>query len=408
MGQVPELYFKDKEIVRERHRTVPCRPLCPDAARSLGAPDLSGSLVIQGDNLHALKALIPQYAGRVDCIAIDPPYNTGSELWSYHDHASHDRWLAMMYPRLVLLRELLADDGLIAVTIDDHELDHLLLTMNEIFGPENRLACAVWLSDPSGGKHKTALRVGHEYIVIYGGGSADLTREEKTGAALGLADRFGVYAKGRELHKWGSNSLRSDRPSMFFPLTAPDGTEVWPIRSDGQEGCWRYGRKSRLMRDLLAEPDRAHWEKRPANDGGRRWVPYEKIRDTQRAFGWRTWLDDIGTNADGSRTLKEIFGRKVFETPKPVALMEWILGLSAKRDGVVLDSFAGSGTTAHAALSLNRKDGGNRRFLLVECEDYADSVTAERVRRVIQGYESAGKQVEGLGGGFTFCTLGEE
>ena len=146
------------------------------------------------------------------------------------------------------------------------------------------------------------------------------------------------------------------------------------------------------------------------NGNGCRWVPYEKIRDTRREFGWRTWLDDAGTNADGSRTLKEIFGRKVFETPKPVALLEWIVGLSPRRDCVVLDSFAGSGTTAHAVLSLNRRDGGSRRFILVECEGYADCLTAERVRRVIRGYESAskpGQRVEGLGGGFTFCTLGE-
>ena len=408
MEPVPELHFEGKDLVRDCRRTVPCPALRMDPLRSAGEPRLSGNLVIQGDNLHVLQALLPNYAGQVDCIAIDPPYNTGSELWSYPDNASHDRWLCLMYPRLMLLRELLAEDGLIAVTIDDNELGHLLLAMNEIFGPQNRLACAVWLSDPSGGKHKSALRVGHEYVVIYGGGSADLTRQEKTGAALSLSDRFGPYAKGRELHKWGSNSLRSDRPSMFFPLRAPDGSEVWPIRSDGQEGCWRFGEKSPLMRELLADPERAHWEQRPSGNGGSRWVPYEKLRDTRRTFGWRTWLDDLGTNADGSRTLKEIFGSKIFETPKPVALLEWIIGLSPNRDCLVLDCFAGSGTTAHAVLSLNHKDGGCRRFILVECADYAAGLTAERVRRVMQGYESAtrpGTKVEGLGGQFTFCTL---
>lgn len=419
---MPELQFKGKEFVYNHHLTVPYRPLIPEAAKSIGGADLNGNLIIHGDNLHALKALMPAYAGKIDCISIDPPYNTGNESWNYNDNVNsplmrewltsnpvnkedmlrHDKWLCMMYPRLKLLRELLSTDGLIAVTIDDNELDNLLLIMDEVFGADNRLACAVWLSDPSGGKQKSALRVGHEYIVIYGGGSPDLTREQKVDASLDLEDKYGPYAKGRELNKWGAGSLKEDRPSMFFPLVAPDGVEILPIRNDGVEGRWRYGRTTKLIKDILKDPEVAHWEKRPFDEGvivngaTERWVPYEKVRDIKKAFGWSTWLDSIATNADGSKVLKNIFGKKVFDTPKPVELIEWVIGLCGNSDCLVLDSFAGSGTTAHAVLSLNDKDGGARRFILVESEDYADSLTAERVRRVINGYAFEGVQREEL------------
>lgn len=417
---MPELHFKGKEFVYNHHLTVPYRPLIAQPDKSLG--DNPENLIIYGDNLHALKALLPRYAGKVDCIFIDPPYNTGEENWSYNDNVNspimrewlnsnpvnkddmlrHDKWLCMMYPRMKLLKELLATNGFIAVTIDDNELDNLLLLMDEIFESNNRLAVAAWLSDPSGGKQKSALRIGHEYVVIYGGGDAALTKETKVVAKLDLKDKDGPYAKGRELNKWGAGSLRQDRETMFFPLKAPDGTEVWPIRNDGLEGRWRLGKDSNLIRLVLQNPDVLHWEKRPFDSGvvvsgmKEHWVPYEKIRDERKVFGWSTWLDDVGTNADGTAIIKQIFGKKVFETPKPVSLMEWIIGLCDDDNALVLDNFAGSGTTAHAVISLNAKDGGNRRFILAESEDYADSLTAERMRRVINGYAYQGTQKEEL------------
>lgn len=419
---MPELHFKGKEFVYNHHLTVPYRPLTLDAAKSIGSASLDGNLIIHDDNLHALKALLPRYAGKVDCIFIDPPYNTGEEKWRYNDNVNspmmrewlssnpinkedmlrHDKWLCMMYPRLKLLKELLSEEGLISVTIDDNEIDNLMLVMDEIYGHENRLACAVWLSDPSGGKQKSALRIGHEYIVIYGGGAEELTREQKVEVKLDLLDKWGAYSKGRELLKWGAGSLREDRKGMFFSLKTPEDIEVLPIRNDGREGRWRFGKDSKLIREILEDPNVVHWEKRPYDEGvthddaQERWVPYEKIRDVNKAFGWSTWLDTIAANADGTKAIKEIFGKKLFDTPKPVALVEWIIGLSGNTDALILDSFAGSGTTAHAVLSLNAKDGGNRRFLLVECEEYADDITAERVRRVINGYEFKGTQKEEL------------
>jgi len=429
---MPELHFKGKEFVYNYHLTVPFRPLEMDARKSIGKPNLNGNLIIHGDNLHALKALLPLYAGKVDCMFIDPPYNTGNEGWCYNDNVNspmmrewltsnpvnaddmlrHDKWCAMMYPRLRLLRELLSEDGLIAVTIDNNELDDLLMLMDEAFKPENRLACAVWLSDPSGGKQKSALRTGHEYVVIYGGGSPELTKEEAVTAALDLNDKWGPYAKGREYLKWGSSSLRQDREKMFFTLKAPDGTIVKPIRSDGKEGRWRCSQANPEIKSILDDPESAHWERRPfdpgvtVNGATDRWVPYEKIRDIRRAFGWSTWLDNLATNADGTETIKQIFGEKKFDTPKPVALIEWIIGLMADEDALILDSFAGSGTTAHATFEANKKDGGHRRFILVEQEDYADTITAERVRRVAKGYKFEGTQKEELlKESVTFSTL---
>jgi adenine-specific DNA-methyltransferase len=419
---MPELQFKGKEFVYNHHLTVPYRPLEMDASKSIGKPNLNGNLIIHGDNLHALKALLPIYAGKVDCIFIDPPYNTGNENWCYNDNVNsqmmrewlssnpvnaddmlrHDKWCAMMYPRLKLFRELLPEEGLIAITIDNNELADLLLLMDEVFLPENRLACAVWLSNPSGGKQKSALRTGHEYIVIYGGGSPELNKEQMVTGSLDLKDKWGAYAKGREYLKWGASSLRQDRESMFFELRAPDATLVRPIRNDGKEGRWRCSQSHPEIIAILQDAEAAHWERRPFDPGitvkgaTERWVPYEKIRDTKRVFGWSTWLDDLATNADGTETIKAIFGEKKFDTPKPVALVEWIIELIADEDALILDSFAGSGTTAHAVLEVNRKDGGNRRFVLVECEDYADTLTAERVRRVIKGYTFEGTQREEL------------
>jgi adenine-specific DNA-methyltransferase len=220
--------------------------------------------------------------------------------------------------------------------------------------------------------------------------------------SLDLKDKWGAYAKGREYLKWGASSLRQDRESMFFELRAPDATLVRPIRNDGKEGRWRCSQSHPEIIAILQDAEAAHWERRPFDPGitvkgaTERWVPYEKIRDTKRVFGWSTWLDDLATNADGTETIKAIFGEKKFDTPKPVALVEWIIELIADEDALILDSFAGSGTTAHAVLEVNRKDGGNRRFVLVECEDYADTLTAERVRRVIKGYTFEGTQREEL------------
>lgn len=433
---MPTLDWIGKKAVVGHHKQVPFHLLKCNKELSVGEPG-SGNLLVQGDNLLALKALLPYYAGKVKCICIDPPYNTGFEGWVYNDNVNspemrewlgnvvggesedlsrHDKWLCMMYPRIVILKELLSRDGVIAITIDDNEVNLLGVLLDSLFGQQNRLACAPWLSEPSGGKQKTSLRKGHEYVLIYhNGDDSNLTREEVSTGNLDLKDKFGKYRKGRELLKWGEQSLRADRKEMWFPLFAPDGSEVYPIRNDGKEGRWRIGKKNPLVTKLLEDYEHAHWEMRPFNDGvivkgvQQRWVPYQKVRDKKRSFGWSTWLDSFGYNADGTRELINIFGDKRFDTPKPLQLISWIISLHQDEDALVLDSFAGSGTTAHAVMKVNAEDGGNRRFICIEmAPDVARETTYERIRRVVEGYNNPnGEKVEGLGGGFRFCELGE-
>ena len=435
---MPTLEWIGKDKVVNHHQKVPYRVLerrySYDEAGQHDEDNGSENMIIRGDNLEALKALLPRYEGRVKCIYIDPPYNTGEEGWIYNDNVNdprikkwlgevvgkegedltrHDKWLCMMYPRLKLLYKLLSDDGLIAISINDHELYNLGTIMNEIFGASHRLACAPWRSEPSGGKDKTVLRTGHEYILFYvKNDTSNLCKEEKSTGVLDLKDSFGKYRKGRELRKWGAGSLREDRPNLWFPIKAPNGEDVYPIKNDGQEGRWRLGKDNEYMAQILKNPEYAHWEMCPYDEGvivdgkTERLVPFEKIRDAKKSFGWNSWLDGYGTNADATAVIKEIFGSKIFETPKPLPLIEWIISLHNDENAVILDSFAGSGTTAHAVLNMNQADGGNRKFILVEMMDYADSITAERVKRVIDGYGEGKKAVEGTGGNFSYYELG--
>jgi len=447
---MPTLHFKGKPLVQNHHLVVPFSEL--EAVKSRGVspagagPSLHDNLIIEGDNLKALKALLPVYHGKVKCIYIDPPYNTGNEKWIYNDRVNspmmrdwlgrtvdrddltrHDKWCCMMLPRLKLLRELLAPDGIIAVSIDDNEVANLCELLDEVFLPERRLAVAPWKAEPSGGKQKKGLRVGHEYLVIYhNGDDSNVSREELSTGELNLKDEQGKYRKGRELRKWGQGSLRIDRPDSWFDLVAPDGTKVFPYRNDGKEGRWRWG-KAGKMKPVVENPKLAHWEKVSYDEGVQvkgqteRWVPFEKVRDRRRSFGWSTWLDSFGFNSDGTREIKEIFGEKVFDTVKPTELLKWLISLHTDEGAIILDSTAGSGTTAHAVLALNKEDDGNRRFILCQMpyetkeqeqkeENICESITAERVRRVIKGVKGARDESlrEGLGGTFSYFRLGKE
>lgn len=439
---MPTLEFKGKSFVYAHHLSVPFRELVIDAKKSLPAkgqkPSLDDNLIIHGDNLHALKALLPVYAGKVDIVLIDPPYNLGGD-WCYNDAVNsplmrewikkaanpvekddlerHEKWLCMMWPRLKLIKELMKPDALIAVTIDDNELFHLGRLLDDIFGEDHCLACAPWLAEPSGGKEKTGLRGGHEYVLIYhNGDESSVTAEIRDVGELNAEDKLGPYRKGRELMKWGGTSLRKDRQGQWYSLPTPDDGSAWPIRNDGEEGHWRWGKQNAQIKLAMKDPDVFHWEKRPFDSGksykGRteRWVPYEKKRSKTKGVGWGTWLDSHGFNADATRELKQLFGIKVFETPKPTQLLKWLISLHSNLDAVVLDCFAGSGSTAHAVLQQNLEDGGNRKFVLVQMpeaiapdkpayklgfRDVAD-VTAERMRRVINGYTYTGLVTEEL------------
>lgn len=418
------LVWERKEIEHERAINNDFVALDVDATLSCGDAPHS-NLIIEGDNFDALRYLKMTHAGKIKCIYIDPPYNTGNKDFVYNDRFvdkddvyKHSKWLEFMYRRLELARDLLANDSLICVSIDDNEIGNLLLLMDMIFGASNRLACAPWLAEPSGGKEKTGLRGGHEYLLMYFiGNKSCISSEEQSTGKLDKKDSFGSYRKGRELRKWGGTSLRIDRPNQWFPLTTPTGEIVYPYRNDGKEGHWRWG-KDQKMKEILVNPDLAHWEICSYDNGveingeTERWVPFEKIRNVKKTVGWGTWLDSVGFNSDATRELKEIFGEKPFDTPKPSSLIEWLLGLHEDENAFVLDFFAGSGTTAHAVLNLNKQDGGNRRFILVSNTEATESepdknlcrdVCAERVRRVMQGYSNQkGETVEGLGGNFAY------
>ena len=370
--------------------------------------DNTENLYIEGDNLDVLKLLRETYLNRVKMIYIDPPYNTGNDFIYEDDFAEdtgeflardgqrdgdgnrmvrnldsngrfHTDWLNMMYPRLRVAKDLLADDGLIAIAINDREVFQLGKLLDELFDPSHKLACAPWLSEASGGKEKTGLRTGHEYLLIYyKSSSVSVSQDERSTGGLNLQDKLGQYRKGRELMKWGGVSLRSDRPNQFYGLLSPQGEHIFPYRNDGKEGHWRWGKDNASIKLAQKDTDFFHWELRPFDNGvtvngkSERWVPYEKIRDTKKSVGWSTWLDKFGTNADGTRELKELFGFKVFDTPKPTQLIEWFLSLYVDEECLVMDFFSGSATTAHAVMQLNAEDGGKRKFIMVQLPEKCD------------------------------------
>lgn len=364
--------------------------------------DATRNLFIEGDNLEALKLLQETYLGKVKIIYIDPPYNTGNDF-IYQDNFAEDKneyfkrsmqvdeegnrlvankesngrfhsdWLKFIYSRIKLSWNLLADDGIIAVTIDDGEVFQFGKVLDEIFGPSNRLACAPWLSEASGGKEKSGLRTGHEYLLLYFKRTSEsVSQEERSTGELNLKDSNGPYRKGRELMKWGGTSLRADRPNQFYPLQAPDGTQALPYRNDGKEGHWRWGKENPEILKAFMGQEIFHWEKRPfdesksVNGQKERWVPYEKIRDVKKSVGWSTWLDKYGTNADATRELKDLFGFKPFDTPKPTTLLNWIISLHGDDDSIVVDYFAGSASTAHATIKANAEDQGKRQFIMIQ------------------------------------------
>ncbi|MBS3895195.1 site-specific DNA-methyltransferase [Silanimonas sp.] len=427
---MPEIVFKGKEYVYNHHLTVPFRPLVTHAEKSVGAPDLGGNLVIHGDNLHALKSLLPRYAGKVDLVFIDPPYNTGNEGWCYSDGVNspimkewlstnpvdaedmlrHDKWLCMMWPRLVLLRELLSEAGVIFVTIDDHESHRLEMMLDEIFGSDNNLGRIVARLNPKGRHLDKHFAKTHEYVLVFAKSAQHAAfngaaKTEKMVAEYREQDGRGRY-RLIELRNRNSAFNPGTRPNLYFPLYVRPDTgsvsverdafhvaEALPLDSRGEPTCWTWS-VPKIRKDFLFLVGRK------TSDGT--WRVFRKdyliAEDGEEATTKpkTVWLD-AELNMDlARRTVTEILGSNSFDFPKPVALIQRLIEIVSNEDALVLDSFAGSGTTAHAVLKANAADGGSRRFILVEGEDYADRLTAERVRRVIQGYAWLGTQKETL------------
>ena len=406
---MPELVFKGKEYVYNHHLTVPYRPLVAHADKSVGPADLGGNLIIHGDNLHALKSLLPRYAGKVDLVFIDPPYNTGNENWSYNDNVNspimrewlrsnpvnaedmlrHDKWLCMMWPRLVLLRELLSEQGSLWMTLDDNEAHRARGILDEVFGVDNFVANISWEKRFTRSNNAKMFYSIKDSVIVYRKSEVlnviKEARNEKSDSTYANPDNDprGPWMTASYVNP----ATKQERTSLVYKIPRPkDGKPI-----EHETHAWKYGpdEHSRHVSESLL-----WW----GNDGLAEYPRLKLFLNEASPLVpvdlWR--YDEVGTTDDAGLELKEIFGSQVFDTPKPTRLIEKILQLGSAKDSIVLDSFAGSGTTAHAVLKLNSKDGGNRRFILVESEDYADRVTAERVRRVVKGYAFSGTKREEL------------
>ena len=473
---MPTLSWIGKDKVVNHHLDVPFRTLEKQYTFAPNGGDDDGNMIIHGDNLDALKALLPMYEGRVKCIYIDPPYNTGNEKWVYNDNVNdphikawlgkvvgaegedlsrHDKWLCMMYPRLKLLQKLLSEDGVIFISIDDNELYHLKLICDEIFGQSCFVGNISWQRTYSMRNDSKGLPAEIEHILVFSKMPAwipsKLARTEKMNSLYKNIDNdprgawrnTTPYAPGAATHQ-----------GMVYAIQHPfTGEFLYPANGS----CWRYQQEQMLeymngwckyeLKNLHDEDKRAevcgvsvssvkenvsgivltdsveiskiHAQKVYQRGN---WPRYFFTRNGIGGLGRKTYLEnlegkpatnlwghvDTGHTDEAAKVLKAIFGGKTtFDTPKPPRLIERILQIASNPDSIVLDSFAGSGTTAHAVLNINKQDGGNRKFILVEMGDYAESITAERVRRVINGYGEGNKAVEGTGGGFSFYELGE-
>jgi len=400
------LVWEDKlEDVEERLREqLPVLTEVKERRIISDAPDAPNHILIEGDNLEALTALSYTHEGKIDVIYIDPPYNTGNKDFVYNDAYvdtedayRHSKWLSFMNKRLRIAKRLLSDTGVIFISIDDNEQANLKILCDEIFGNYNFIG-NICRQAIKGGSRALNLKTVHDYVLVYAKCFEDMqpfTGEEKEEIELDLVDDKGPYTKGRELNKWGAGSRREDSPSMWFPITGPNGEEVYPIRNDGSEGRWRWGKKKLLK---AVEDGDVIFEKRENGT----YIAYEKVRAMKSTTKqYNTWFSDNYINAKGSEPLKEIFNTlmSVFTYAKPVELVHDLIFMSNHPDGTILDFFAGSGTTLHATMQLNSEDGGHRNCILVTNNEnqICEQVTYERNRHLIQGYITPkGQQVEGL------------
>lgn len=393
--------------------------------------DTTENLYIEGDNLEVLKLLQETYLGKIKMIYIDPPYNTGndfvyndefgirSEEWNgisgnYDADGNqivgalernteangrfHTDWLNMVYPRLKLAKDLLRDDGVIFISIDDNEVENLKKVCGEVFGEGNFVAIINWKG--RGGRQDSKYYAAvHEYILCYAKQREYFVAGEeiKSGDVYPKYDKEkGRYYKTQLLRKWGSNSRREDRPNLFYPITAPDGTEVYPVVAvrDSQrpsicekiDGRWRHGASTmeKNIKNGLVEFVKQ-------DDGT--WIPYEKIfaplEGEEKTKKYTTWIDE--TN-DGAKGIKDLFGSTVFDYPKSPNLLVRFLKMAGVESGdIILDFFSGSATTAHAVMQLNAEDGGHRKFIMVQLPEKCD----EKSEAYKAGYK-------------TICEIGKE
>ena len=430
---MPTLEWIGKDKVVNHHQEVPFRILNKKYTYNA---ESSENMIIHGDNLLALKSLLPRYEGKVDCIYIDPPYNTGNEKWVYNDNVNdprikkwlgevvgaegedlsrHDKWLCMMYPRIRLLHKLLSEKGVIFISIDDNEMYSLKYLCDEIFGSRNYLATIVVEND-SRARPYNSISITHEYVLLYKKSDAfeanilnDPNKKFKFYDDIGGFDLY-------ELRNRNSDFNIDNRPNLYYPFWVNPNKQYdndlyeidlqehkgwikfYPQESQGIKTVWRWGKeKSQQNLNTVIFGRKAI--------GG--WQVVKKYRESTYSLN-SVWTDSKFSSDNGTLLLKKYFDNKrIFGFPKPIDLLKQCFSICLKENSIVLDSFAGSGTTAQAILDLNNQDGGNRKFILIEMMDYADTITSERVKRVINGYGEGNKEVAGIPGDFTYYELGQ-
>jgi adenine-specific DNA-methyltransferase len=440
---MPTLNFKGKSFVHNHHLAVKYHQLVPKKDKSLtDKVSLYDNLIIQGDNLKALKALLPTYAGKVKCIYIDPPYNTGKEHWKYNDKVNspmmrewlgkevdkedltrHDKWLCMMMPRLKLLKELLSEDGIILVHIDDFEVHRLRCLMDEIFNEENLIANFVWKTDGNI-DNQAKIKINHEYILGYAKNVEDFPAPVIIDPNVKEESKlYNEQIRNTIVKNGPKNPISDIVVPVGFPTNFKEG--IISTRTD----AWPHYKNDAIIKDFkLTNETRVSsgWSSKNlleafiTNDLGtiidakKQETNFEIIetgaievvkKRTNEQSHVLSVLMKMGNTQSMSSALEEI--GIDFDYPKPISLSKYLLSFINSKDFIVLDSFAGSGTTAHAVLDLNKEDGGNRKFILIEMEDYANNITAERVRRVINGVPTSKYFKEGTGGTFSYFELGE-
>lgn len=437
---MPELTWSGKDKVKFHHHDVPFYLLNQQYHFSTehGKPqNREDNILIHGDNLLALKSLLPEFGGRINCIYIDPPYNTGNENWVYNDNVNdpriqkwlgavvgkegedfsrHDKWLCMMYPRLKLLKQLLADDGVIFISIDDNEQASLKLICDEIFGYSNHVGTLIW--DLPRGINAGHVARSHEYVFVFSKNKKILKlfnrlanqsnesvercnkKVDKRHPASTLHVKAGIRYEGKDQVLTGKID-GNEWIEIIGKLEFKDGRLVndvsliagWTMRdmfNDWQNGKEVYDLKGQKIEEFFFKENGKLYSR--------------KTLETQSV---KSVLKELPDTQIGNAEIIELFSQEIFPYAKPSGLIEYILEIATNKNAIILDSFSGSGTTAHAVLSLNQKDGGNRRFIGVEMMDYAETITAERIRRVINGYGTKPETQNGTGGGFTFYTVGD-
>ena len=389
---MPLLHWLTREEDIHRAALAPYRLLEEAPDLSYGDRD-SGNMLIQGDNLDALKALLPYYAGKVKCIYIDPPYNTRSAFEHYDDNLEHSQWLAMMYPRLELLRKLLSEDGSIWVSIDDNEGHYLKVVMDEVFGRKNFVANVLWQkrTSPDARIH---LGAAHDHILVFAQ-TAELASFNKMKFSDNQASNF-KNPDSDPRGSWVSTDFTAQgwRPNQMYKITTPGKAEYEP--PPGR--CWA---------NIESEFLRLHKEGRMwfGRDGKARPRVKTYLSESIGISSWSWWVNnEVGHNQEAKKEINTLFGPdNAFDTPKPERLLKRILEIATNHGDLVLDSFLGSGTTAAVAHKMNR------RYIGIEMGDHAVTHCAPRLRKVIEGEQGGISEAVGWkgGGGFRFYRLGD-